>query len=103
MEKVRRAKVNRVIKKVEAANLKNRIGNFTNCAHPTFTKNRTDMRLQRPSYIPPYSRRKDFSRKIRDTEKQINELKNKNQWTEVSRLCYLLRNSWWGYKRYNAK
>ena len=61
------------------------------------------MRRQRPSYIPPYSRRKDFSRKIRDTEKQINELKNKNEWTEVSRLCYLLRNSWWGYKRYNAK
>jgi hypothetical protein len=43
---------------------------------------------------------KDFCRKIRDTEKQINELKNKNNWTEASRLCYTLRNSWWGYKRY---
>tara|TARA_Y100000593_G_scaffold74398_1_gene136903 strand:+ start:8019 stop:8198 length:180 start_codon:yes stop_codon:yes gene_type:complete len=58
------------------------------------------MSFERPSYIPPYSRRKDFCRKIRDTEKQINELKKKNNWTEASRLCYTLRNSWWGYKRY---
>ena len=30
----------------------------------------------RPSYIPPYSRRKDFCRKIRQIEKEIQNLKD---------------------------
>jgi hypothetical protein len=54
----------------------------------------------RPSYIPPYQRRKDFCRKIRQTEKKINQLKNEGDWAEVSYLRWVLRNAWWGYKRY---
>ena len=57
----------------------------------------------RPSYIPPYSRRKDFCRKIRDTEKKIQTLKEQKRWKEASRSQWTLRNAWWGYKRYPFK
>jgi len=57
----------------------------------------------RPSYIPPYSRRKDFCRKVKLTEGEIQKLKDNNEWTEASQLSYYLRNVWWGYKRYSAK
>ena len=57
-------------------------------------------RLKRPSYIPPYQSRKKICRKIRDTEKQVNISKKKGLWSRVSRLMYILRNAWWGYKRY---
>ena len=55
---------------------------------------------KRPSYIPPYSRRKDFCRKIRDTEREIRNLKEEGKWKDVAHLGYVLRNAWWGYKRY---
>jgi hypothetical protein len=55
---------------------------------------------KRPSYIPPHSRRKDFSRKIRETEMKISELRGQGKWREASRLRFTLRNAWWGYKRY---
>ena len=54
----------------------------------------------RPSYIPPYSRRKDFCRKIRQIEKEIQNLKADDNWVEASYLEWYLRNVWWGYRRY---
>mgnify|MGYP003129370727 CR=1 FL=1 len=56
--------------------------------------------MSRPSYIPAYSNRKKFCRKIRGIEKRIHQLKNENKWIEASRLEWVLRNAWWGYKRY---
>ena len=53
-----------------------------------------------PPYIVPYSNRKTFCRKIRDSEKKVQELKNENKWKEAANLQWVLRNSWWGYKRY---
>jgi len=55
---------------------------------------------KRPSYTPPYSRRKDFCRKVRNVEKEIQEFKDEGNWREASHLQWVLRNSWWGYKRY---
>ena len=57
----------------------------------------------RVKYIPPYSRRKDFCGKIRETEKKVRSLKSENNWTGASRLGYTLRSAWWGYKRYPIK
>jgi hypothetical protein len=57
-----------------------------------------DMKL--PPYLVPYNNRKKFCRKIRDSEKEIQELKNKCKWKEAAHLGYVLRNVWWGYKRY---
>ena len=56
--------------------------------------------LMRMPWVPPYERRKEFSRKIRDIEKKVNDQKAVGNWEEVSKLQYKLRNSWWGYKRY---
>mgnify|MGYP000583289551 CR=1 FL=1 len=56
--------------------------------------------IRRPSYIPPYSSRKNFCYRIREIEKEIHELKTQGDWESVSRLQNLLRNAWWGYKRY---
>jgi hypothetical protein len=58
---------------------------------------------KRPSHIPPYSRRKDFCRKVRDTEKEVRELKDEGNWKEASHLQWVLRNAWWGYRRYLFK
>ncbi len=54
----------------------------------------------RPKYVPPFSRRKDFCGKIKQTEKEIKNLKKEGKWRDVSHLGYVLRNAWWGYKRY---
>ena len=51
-------------------------------------------------YIVPYSTRKKFCRKVRDTEKEKQELESKGRWLEAAHLGYVLRNAWWGYKRY---
>jgi len=56
--------------------------------------------IKLPPYITPYENRKKFCRKIRDTEKEIQLLKNEGVWQMVSRLQWVLRNAWWGYKRY---
>lgn len=55
---------------------------------------------QRPCYTPPFSRRKDFCRKVRETEKQIQRCKDEGAWKKASHLQWVLRNVWWGYKRY---
>ena len=54
----------------------------------------------RPSYVPPYSRRKDFCGKIRQVEKEIQNLKADDSWAKASYLGWYLRNVWWGYRRY---
>ena len=56
--------------------------------------------IKLPPYIVPYSTRKTFCRKVRDAEKEMQKLKDEGKWAEVARLGYVLRNSWWGYKRY---
>jgi|ETNmetMinimDraft_21_1059911.scaffolds.fasta_scaffold02362_5 hypothetical protein len=58
---------------------------------------RNGLRLR---HIPPYSRRKDFCSKVRRTEEKIQHLKKEGKWRDVSHLEYVLRNAWWGYKRY---
>ena len=58
------------------------------------------MKPERPLYIPPYESRKNFCRKIKQTEKEINELKKDGNWKGVSHLSKVLRKAWWGYKRY---
>ena len=58
---------------------------------------------ERLRYIPPYSRRKDFCRKIRETEKQIQQLKSNGHYYRAKHLGWLLRNAWWGYTRYEFK
>lgn len=57
----------------------------------------------RPAYIPPFSERKNFCSKIRSTEKEIYSAKDKGEWRKVSYLRWVLRNAWWGYKRYGAE
>ena len=56
--------------------------------------------IKLPPYIVPYSNRKRFCRKVRDTEKEVRKLKSKGGWKEASRLEWVLRNAWWGHKRY---
>jgi len=56
--------------------------------------------IKLPPYIVPYKNRKNLCRKVRDTEKEIQRLKDEGEWKEASRLRYVLRNAWWGYKRY---
>lgn len=51
-------------------------------------------------WILPYQKRKKVSRKYRDTEKRIKEAKSESRWSDVIRLKYILRNIWWGIKRY---
>jgi len=55
---------------------------------------------QRLKNTPSYSRRKDFCRKIRETEKEIQYLKSEGDYDRARYLRWLLRNVWWGYKRY---
>jgi len=56
--------------------------------------------IKLPPYIVPYLTRRKFCRKVRDTEKEMRSLKNDGKWKEASNLGYILRNIWWGYKRY---
>jgi hypothetical protein len=58
----------------------------------------TEIRLA--PHIVPYNKRKKFCRKVRDAEKKIQKLKDEGDWESASRLGYVLRNVWWGYKRY---
>lgn len=51
-------------------------------------------------WIVPYENRKKFSRKVRDTEKEAQRLKEEGNWEAESHLRWVLRNTWWGYKRY---
>ena len=51
-------------------------------------------------WVVPYRNRKKFCRKVRDTEKEAQSLKDEGDWRGVSRLQWVLRNAWWGYKRY---
>ena len=44
------------------------------------------MRRKRPPYIPAYSSRKYFHRKVRDVEKEIIYFKKQGLWSKVSRL-----------------
>ncbi len=57
--------------------------------------------LVRMPWVPRYEKRKDFSRKIRDTEKQVDQHKAAGNWEEVLKLQHKLRNAWWGYKRHS--
>ena len=54
----------------------------------------------RMPWVPPYENRKLFCRKVRNTERQINDHKSAGNWEDVARLQSKLRSSWWGYKRY---
>ena len=56
--------------------------------------------IKLPPYIVSFAKRKKFSRKIRDTQKEIEKLKSQGDWKQAATLEYKLRNSWWGYKRY---
>lgn len=56
--------------------------------------------IKLPPYIVPYLNRRKFCRKVRDTEKEVQILKNEGKWTEAARLEWVLRKAWWGYKRY---
>jgi hypothetical protein len=51
-------------------------------------------------WIVPYKNRRRFCRKVRDTEREVQQLKDEKKWKEAARLQYVLRNAWWGYKRY---
>ena len=51
-------------------------------------------------WVVPYENRKRFCRKVRDAEKEVQSLKAEGEWKKASRLQYVLRNAWWGYKRY---
>ena len=52
-----------------------------------------------PWTVYPYENRK-LTRKISDTLKEINVLKNDGDWIAASKLQWTLRNAWWGFKRY---
>tara|TARA_Y100000004_G_scaffold44914_1_gene49340 strand:+ start:3727 stop:3900 length:174 start_codon:yes stop_codon:yes gene_type:complete len=54
-------------------------------------------------WILRYKERKLRSAKIRKTEAEIQSAKDSGDWSLVIRLKYLLRNSWWGYKRIKNK
>lgn len=43
------------------------------------------------------------NKKTRKTEQQIQDAKDAGNWTLVSRLKYLLRKTWWGYKKIKNK
>ena len=51
-------------------------------------------------WIVPYLNRRRFCRKVRDTEKKVEQLKDEGDWKEATRLRWALRNAWWGYRRY---
>ncbi len=56
--------------------------------------------IKLPPYIVSYNKRKKFRRKVRDTERRIQELKEEGRWNDVAHWGYILRNAWWGYKKY---
>lgn len=58
---------------------------------------------KRPSWILRYRDRPYVSKKYKDTEKQIDQCKHDGDWDCVKKLKRLLRNAWWGVRRYNKK
>lgn len=48
----------------------------------------------------PYAIRKHVSYKFRTVERQISKCKLAGDWACVKKLRALLRNAWWGVKRY---
>ena len=50
-------------------------------------------------WILKYRQRKYRSGKMRKTESEIQSAKNRGDWGLVIRLKYLLRKTWWGYKK----
>tara|TARA_B100000212_G_scaffold341984_1_gene326989 strand:- start:17725 stop:17925 length:201 start_codon:yes stop_codon:yes gene_type:complete len=54
-------------------------------------------------WILRYRERKDLSKKIRKTEAAVKKAKAEQDWGLVMRLKYLLRKSWWGYKKIKSK
>ena len=55
---------------------------------------------RKPWWILGYNKRKYVSQKFKNTEKLIQENKDKGDWIEVKKLKSLLRRAWWGIKRY---
>lgn len=58
---------------------------------------------RRSPWLLSWQERPLRTRKIRKTEHEIQEAKDAGDWTLVSRLKYLLRKAWWGYKRIKNK
>lgn len=56
--------------------------------------------IKLPPYVVPYSNRKKFCRKVRETLKMTGEAKSEGDWYRAAYLKWKLRKSWWGYKRY---
>ena len=56
--------------------------------------------IKLPSHIVPYPKRKKFCRKIRETENEVQRLKDEGDWKKSAHLQWVLRKAWWGYKRY---
>lgn len=50
--------------------------------------------------VVTYLNRKNFCRKVRDAEKEAQKMKGNGEWKGASRLRWVLRNAWWGHKRY---
>jgi len=58
---------------------------------------------RRSPWLLAWHQRPHKNRKIRKTEQQIQDAKDVGDWILVSRLKYLLRKVWWGYKRIKNK
>lgn len=52
-----------------------------------------------PWIVYPYNSRR-LTRKIDDALKEIRSAKADGDWIKASRLQWILRNAWWGFKRY---
>ena len=48
----------------------------------------------------PYMNRRKFCKKLREAELEIKRLKDEGDWWGASHLRLLLRNNWWGYRKY---
>ena len=58
---------------------------------------------RKPSWILSVNQRKYLSRKFKKVQAEIKECKSIGDWECVCRLSSLLRNAWWGIKRYKDK
>jgi hypothetical protein len=58
---------------------------------------------RRSPWLLSWNQRPHKTRKIRKTERQIQDAKDAENWKLVSRLKYLLRKAWWGYKKIKNK
>lgn len=57
----------------------------------------------RSPWLLTWNQRSLKTRKIRKTEQQIQDAKDKGDWILVSKLKYILRKAWWGYKKIKNK